>query len=670
MTKRDRITQRAKQLISSKPGGLRFSQLAAALEKAFPGEPNGNITGSIWNLHTRFPNEIYKFARGHFRSTKYRSKEDVQAELAAQKESGITMTDFRDTIKDIRSRFPHLKPDDVFVLWFLVAYLIEDEDQGARALVGGAGDKGIDAIWIDESAKAVFVVQAKFRESLGQRSENRNDVLGLLEVARYLSEKDNHKFESYLDKMEPLAAARLRDARQRFLADSFRVLLYFVTLGKVSSTIRNDAELRIGEFSKLVTMGIIDSTSAADVMRNYLDGVAPSIPACRLETERGDQVRVNSISQRYDEKNKIECWVLSMRGDKIAELFETAGTRLFARNVRGYLGQRPPVNEAMKETLQDEPDRFFYYNNGITILCDEAEKKSHEGREALHIKHPQIINGQQTTRTLAKHPGLAANASVLVKVIAVKQRSSEDTQFNSLLSSIVAGTNFQSPIKQSDLRSNDRIQVALERSLRKLGYGYIRKRQAGSEEKVQVGGKQYDRIKMEDFAQAVAACEMDGYIARSSKEKLFDEEKYKDLFKNPEPFFYLARYSLMKQVRGGLWAKGERREVRWLVVSFVWSRLFPLFKGVGQLRAFSEQCQRKENACVEPLGRAIDNAARAAMKFYQATKGKGVEAVDMPTFFKSKRSSLKELVSYLKSSGTVLAGFDKQMARVSQAIGQ
>jgi len=649
---------------------LRFSQLAAALEKAFPGEPNGNITGSIWNLHTRFPNEIYKFARGHFRSTKYRSKEDVQAELAAQKESGITMTDFRDTIKDIRSRFPHLKPDDVFVLWFLVAYLIEDEDQGARALVGGAGDKGIDAIWIDESAKAVFVVQAKFRESLGQRSENRNDVLGLLEVARYLSEKDNHKFESYLDKMEPLAAARLRDARQRFLADSFRVLLYFVTLGKVSSTIRNDAELRIGEFSKLVTMGIIDSTSAADVMRNYLDGVAPSIPACRLETERGDQVRVNSISQRYDEKNKIECWVLSMRGDKIAELFETAGTRLFARNVRGYLGQRPPVNEAMKETLQDEPDRFFYYNNGITILCDEAEKKSHEGREALHIKHPQIINGQQTTRTLAKHPGLAANASVLVKVIAVKQRSSEDTQFNSLLSSIVAGTNFQSPIKQSDLRSNDRIQVALERSLRKLGYGYIRKRQAGSEEKVQVGGKQYDRIKMEDFAQAVAACEMDGYIARSSKEKLFDEEKYKDLFKNPEPFFYLARYSLMKQVRGGLWAKGERREVRWLVVSFVWSRLFPLFKGVGQLRAFSEQCQRKENACVEPLGRAIDNAARAAMKFYQATKGKGVEAVDMPTFFKSKRSSLKELVSYLKSSGTVLAGFDKQMARVSQAIGQ
>jgi len=337
--------------------------------------------------------------------------------------------------------------------------------------------------------------------------------------------------------MGPLVADRLPRARKRILDDSFRVLLYFVTLAKVSNTIRADAKSGLDDLSRLVAMEIIDSTHTAVVMRNYLDGVAPSIPACRLEIERGEQVRVNNISQRYDEKNEIECWVLSMRGDKIAELFANAGTRLFARNVRGYLGQRPPVNEAMKETLQDEPDRFFYYNNGITILCEEAEKKSHEGRESLHIKHPQIINGQQTTRTLAKHPGLAANASVLVKVIAVKQRSSEDAQFNNFLSSIVAGTNFQSPIKQSDLRSNDRIQVALERNLRKLGYGYIRKRQAGSEEAVHVGGKHFHRIKKEDFAKAVAACEMDGYVARSSTEQLFDEEKYRELFSSHERQF-------------------------------------------------------------------------------------------------------------------------------------
>jgi hypothetical protein len=57
------------------------------------------------------------------------------------------------------------------------------------------------------------------------------------------------------------------------------------------------------------------------------------------------------------------------------------------------------------------------------------------------------------------------------------------------------------------------------------------------------------------------------------------------------------------------------------------------------------------------------------MKFYRATKGKGAEEVDMPTFFKSKRSSLKEFVAYLNDSGNALAGLDKQILRVSVAIG-
>ncbi|HET6325817.1 MAG TPA: AIPR family protein [Planctomycetaceae bacterium] len=670
MTKRDRIAQKAKQLLAATPAGLRFSQLISALTKAFPGEPNGTLTGYTFNLHTQYPDDIYRPRRGVFRLTKYRSKAELEEDLVFQKESAITMADFKDTIAEIRARFPHLKRDAVFVLWFLVAHLAEDEDQAAKALVGGVGDKGADAIWIDEASKAVLIVQAKFRETLGEKVENRNDVLGLLNIARHLSQTDDDKFKSQLAGMEPTVAARLPQARNRFLRGGFRLLLYYVTLGRVSNTIRNDAAAGLDDLSRLVSMEIVDSASAAVIMRNYLDGIAPSIPSCNLEIEEGDQVRVKTIAERNDEKNSIECRVLSMRGDKIAELYERARIRLFARNVRGYLGQSPPVNDAMKETLQDEPDRFFYYNNGITILCDDAESKKRDGKETLHVKHPQIINGQQTTRTLAAHPRLAANASVMVKVIAVKQQSSGDKQFNDLLSSIVVGTNFQSPIKQSDLRSNDRIQVALERSLRKLGYAYIRKRQSSSEQKVSVGGKQYHPIKKEDFAQAVAACEIDGYIARSSKEKLFDEENYKDIFKSPEPFFYLARYWLMNQVGRHLRRKDGRRETRWLVIRFLWSRLSPALKGNGRLRAFSEQCQHAETALVGPLGKAINAAAGRAMRFYKAAKGKRADQVDMPTFFKSKRSSVNEFMEYLRKSEIAIPGLEVQLARIGQALEQ
>ena len=221
----------------------------------------------------------------------------------------------------------------------------------------------------------MLIVQAKFRETLNQKSESRNDVIGLLEVARLVAEEDTDKFESYLDKLQPMVAARLPEARRRFLDQGFRVLLYCVTLGKVSDTIRNDALLGISGFGGPVTMEIIDGTSAAVVMRSYLDGVAPSIPACTLETEQGDGVLANDMAKRYDQKNGIGCWVLSMRGDKLAELFQVARTRLFARNVRGYLGERRPVNEAMEETLQDEPDRAPRWSP-LTSKWDASSKRS------------------------------------------------------------------------------------------------------------------------------------------------------------------------------------------------------------------------------------------------------------------------------------------------------
>ena len=102
-----------------------------------------------------------------------------------------------------------------------------------------------------------------------------------------------------------------------------------------------------------------------------------------------------------------------MRGDAVAALYERAGLRLFARNIRGFMGMKTPVNKGMVATLEKEPERFFYYNNGITIVCDEAERKSSQGRDFMQVGNPQIINGQQTTRTLAAFPQNAAQNPTL-----------------------------------------------------------------------------------------------------------------------------------------------------------------------------------------------------------------------------------------------------------------
>ena len=72
MTKKDRITQAAKKLLADQKEGVRFSELVSRLRTEFPEDPYGTITGTVWNLDTRFPDEIYKASRGLFRLVKFR----------------------------------------------------------------------------------------------------------------------------------------------------------------------------------------------------------------------------------------------------------------------------------------------------------------------------------------------------------------------------------------------------------------------------------------------------------------------------------------------------------------------------------------------------------------------------------------------------------------------
>jgi len=61
-----------------------------------------------------------------------------------------------------------------------------------------------------------------------------------------------------------------------------------------------------------------------------------------------------------------------------------AGDRLFARNIRGFLGDTA-INDGMQTTLQRELSTFWYFNNGITIVCNTARKTAEKGHVVLRV---------------------------------------------------------------------------------------------------------------------------------------------------------------------------------------------------------------------------------------------------------------------------------------------
>jgi hypothetical protein len=325
----------------------------------------------------------------------------------------------------------------------------------------------------------------------------------------------------------------------------------------------------------------------------------------------------------------------------------------------------------MLETLNEEPDRFFYFNNGITIVCDRAEKMTARGRDVLRVSNPQVINGQQTTRTLASSIKKAARAAVLVKVICVprEHRPNED-EYDELGSQIVAGTNWQTAITPSDLMANDRRQIELEGALRNRGYLYLRKRQTKGEARRHGGGKNYLLIKKEELAQAVAGCDLDPIIIRSGREKLFEEERYTTVFPNSDPLYYLPRYWLFREVTS--WSKGvpARGYAKWMVLNFIWSELSEFLRRPRTVQVFVKACEpRQDKKITDPLGRAINTVFKEALRYYRKNRGAGEAQLDISIFFKNRKNHHRMFEKYWTSiSKASDKSFRKNLQRVQKAF--
>jgi hypothetical protein len=289
----------------------------------------------------------------------------------------------------------------------------------------------------------------------------------------------------------------------------------------------------------------------------------------------------------------------------------------------------------MEDTLTHEPEFFWYYNNGITVVCDEAEQVRSRGEDIIQVSNPQVINGQQTTRTLARS-ARSRKASVLVRVIRVPRApQNHHGHFDKLVSAIVGATNFQNAVLPSDLMSNDRRQIEIERQLRKLDYGYVRKRQTKGEARRSLG--LFRRlIKKDELARAVAACELDPVIVREGKEGLFDERYYKHVFPTSEPYFYMTRYWLMREVSGAARHYPERAYAKWVVLHAMWDHTRRVLDSRRSKEAFRQACEKNWKPVLQPLERASDAMFRSASQFYRARRGKGPKALDPSTFFKRR----------------------------------
>jgi len=97
------------------------------------------------------------------------------------------------------------------------------------------------------------------------------------------------------------------------------------------------------------------------------------------------------------ESSKCKSYLLAIPGIMLSDIYDKYGERLLEQNVRTFLQFRGGVNKGIRNTLKNQPEMFFAYNNGLTVTAEYIDEKNNK---IYSTRNLQIVNGGQTTASI------------------------------------------------------------------------------------------------------------------------------------------------------------------------------------------------------------------------------------------------------------------------------
>jgi hypothetical protein len=167
-------------------------------------------------------------------------------------------------------------------------------------------------------------------------------------------------------------------------------------------------------------------------------------------------------------KDKISSYMAIFPGEVLSNIYRLFGQRLLNLNVRSFLQLGTKINKGIRETLNNEPERFFSYNNGIAIVVDNIEiDHDKNGSYITSASGFQIVNGGQTTatifRTKKQDSANFTNVMVPAKIILVRKE-----QIDEVVPKISEFANTQNIIKKADFSSKHNFHIQMKKLSNKI----------------------------------------------------------------------------------------------------------------------------------------------------------------------------------------------------------
>jgi hypothetical protein len=306
--------------------------------------------------------------------------------------------------------------DNQFLSRSLSAYAIHylsgaEPSNCARSITDGGADNGIDAIFYHEPEKRLYVVQSKWIHD-GSGEPSNGDMKKFIAGVTDLFNMRFERFNSKVAAMKPTLLQVLNDPQS-----TYSIVVAYTGINTLADPSRRDLDdLRseMNDASEVLTVTILNQS-----------GLHGSLTA-RLA---GEPINVDLGLKSWGKLDSPHtAYYGQVAAPIIAEWWIKYGDRLFARNLRSLLGDTE-VNTEIRQTIEDSPESFWYFNNGITIIAGKITKTMAGGGGTdfgtFHCENISVVNGAQTVSTIGRHatkaPEKVALAFVPLRVISLEK---------------------------------------------------------------------------------------------------------------------------------------------------------------------------------------------------------------------------------------------------------
>lgn len=324
--------------------------------------------------------------------------------------------------------------------WFIENVMREDPDAVEDAICDGGGDKGIDAIVLDEDGNELSVLQVKHRRS-PRPTQGDADLRGFVGVATYFRgpEGINDLLNSGPNDEIVKLVERL-DLRRRLETSEPSIRLLFVTNAERDVSAADYANAVAGDEPSL---DLWDGPRLVEVAERterpeLLDG------AFTLETDKVFEANLTGDADMA---------LALVPATELVRLPGIENLTIFDLNVRLGLGNTK-INRELRATIRNPTEHaaFPAYHNGLTLLTDTLEVSD----DGLELDGVAIVNGCQSLLSLwNERDNLTPDLNVVVKVVELDRAAD-------LADRITYRSNNQNPVNMRDQRANDRIQRDLQ----------------------------------------------------------------------------------------------------------------------------------------------------------------------------------------------------------------